>query len=227
MRAGTDRPPRAQRVSDPRPYAYDAGPFRDVFEHHFTYRAGFDRNTHRYASRPALHDPASGRRWTYAELGRDVKRLAAGLVSAGVTAGDVVTFQLFNGPEFALLWLAAQSIGAIGSPINFRLSPGETAYILNDSRPAAFVYDAALTTVARDALAMAGHAPKAVLAVDAQGDGPDPLPGAERFADLLAGASAEAAPAAPAGTTVYDETTRLYTSGTTGMPKGVSLNGLV
>jgi acyl-CoA synthetase (AMP-forming)/AMP-acid ligase II len=221
-------------VSDSVPYAYDAGPFRDVFEHHFTYRAGFARNTHRYAQRPALHDPATGRRWTYAELGRDVGRIAAGLATAGVGAGDVVTFQLFNGPEFALLWLATQRIGAIGSPINFRLSPGETAYILDDSRPAAFVYDVALTPTARDALAMASHAPAIVLAVDAQEEGVDPLPGSESFTSLLAaGGTANgngvhgAPPDPPAGSTVYDETTRLYTSGTTGMPKGVSLNSLV
>jgi acyl-CoA synthetase (AMP-forming)/AMP-acid ligase II len=221
-------------VSDGVSYAYDAGPFRDVFEHHFTYRAGFARNTHRYAQRPALHDPATGRRWTYSELGRDVDRIAAGLATAGVGAGDVVTFQLFNGPEFALLWLATQRIGAIGSPINFRLSPGETAYILDDSRPAAFVYDVALTPTARDALAMASHAPAIVLAVDGQDEGVDPLPGSESFTSLLAaGGTANgngvhgAPPDPPAGSTVYDETTRLYTSGTTGMPKGVSLNSLV
>jgi acyl-CoA synthetase (AMP-forming)/AMP-acid ligase II len=221
-------------VSGSLPYAYDAGPFRDVFEQHFTYRAGFARNTHRYAQRPALHDPATGRRWTYAELGRDVDRIAAGLAAAGVVAGDVVTFQLFNGPEFALLWLATQRIGAVGSPINFRLSPGETAYILDDSRSAAFVYDVALTPTARDALAMASHAPALVLAVDPEQEGVDPLPGSESFTSLLAaGGTANgngvhgAPPDPPAGSTVYDETTRLYTSGTTGMPKGVSLNGLV
>ncbi len=38
-------------------------------------------------------------------------RLAAGLAEHGVAAGDVVVFQLFNGPEFALLWLAAQRLG--------------------------------------------------------------------------------------------------------------------
>ncbi|MCW2953634.1 MAG: AMP-binding protein [Conexibacter sp.] len=216
-------------MSDGAPYAYDAGPFRDVFEQHFTYRAGFARNTHRYARRPALHDPATGRRWTYAELGRDVERIASGLAGAGVVAGDVVAFQLYNGPEFALLWLAAQRIGAIGSPINFRLSPGETAYILDDSRPAAFVYDVALTATARSALAMATHAPALVLAVDAQEEGVDPLPGGEAFASLLAagGAGSDPPPDPPAGSTVYDETTRLYTSGTTGMPKGVSLNSVV
>jgi acyl-CoA synthetase (AMP-forming)/AMP-acid ligase II len=202
-------------------YRYDPAPFRDVFEHHFTYLAGFERNTHRYARRPALHDPASGRRWTYAQLGADVDRLAAGLAGAGVGRGDVVAFQLLNGPEFVLLWLAAQRLGAIAAPMNFRLAPGETAHILDDSRPAVYVYDGAVAGTARGGLEAATHRPAATFAV---GEG-DPVPGAERFAELLA---ASAAGVAPLGTqTVYEETTRLYTSGTTGMPKGVSLNALV
>jgi hypothetical protein len=64
-------------------YRYDPAAYRDVFEHHFTYLAGFWRNVHRCAERPALHDPLTGRRWTYAELGRDVSRLAAGLAATG------------------------------------------------------------------------------------------------------------------------------------------------
>jgi len=135
---------------------YDPAAFRDVFEHHFTYMAGFWRNVHRYASRPALHDPQTGRRWTYAELGADVERVAAGLASRGVGPGDVVVFQLFNSPEWALLYLAAQHLGAIGSPINFRFSAGETAFVLDDSKPVVYVYDASLAEVAATALELAG-----------------------------------------------------------------------
>ena len=157
-------------------HRYDPTAFREVFEHHFTYVAGVDRNSHRFASRPALHDPASGRRWTYAELWADVGRLAAGLADAGVGPGDVVVFQLYNCPEFALLWLAAQRLGAVASPINFRLSSGETAYVLDDSRPRAFVYDAALATLASDALARAEHRPSLLAVV-----------GESSFDDLLRG----------------------------------------
>jgi acyl-CoA synthetase (AMP-forming)/AMP-acid ligase II len=196
------------------PHRYDPTAFRDVFEHHFTYVAGVDRNSHRFASRPALHDPASGRRWTYAELWADVGRLAAKLSAAGVGPGDVVVFQLPNCPEFALLWLAAQRLGAVASPINFRLSSGETAYVLDDSRPRAFVHDAALATLAADALARAEHRPEVLAVV-----------GESSFDDLLRGNGA--VPEPPPGATIYDETTRLYTSGTTGLPKGVSLNAAV
>lgn len=79
--------------------------FREVFEHHFTWASGFERNIHRYADRPAMTDLPSGRHWTYAELGRDTGRLVAGLAARGVGKGDLVAYQLYNCPEFAMLTL--------------------------------------------------------------------------------------------------------------------------
>ncbi len=205
-------------MSGATPYRYDASAFRAVFEQHFTYLAGVYRNSHRYAHRHALHDPATGRRWTYADLWTDAGRLAAGVKAHGVTRGDVVVFDLFNGGEFVLMWLAAQRLGAIAAPINFRLSAGEVAHVLDDSHPAAFVYDAALANTAADALARAAHTPALTAVVGDNADAATP------FAELSA---TETVPDLPDAVTTYDETTRLYTSGTTGMPKGVSLSGVV
>jgi acyl-CoA synthetase (AMP-forming)/AMP-acid ligase II len=204
------------------PYRYDASAYKQVFEHHFTYLAGVRRNATRYGSRPALHDPASGRRWTYAELWRDVERLAAGLAERGVGAGDVVCFDLFNGPEFALIWLAAQRLGAIGSPVNFRLAAGEIAHVLDDSRPVAFIYDAQVAEAAEVAIARATHTP-ALISVVAAGTGLGLSTSAEPFAALFATGPVQA----PLPEDIYAETTRLYTSGTTGLPKGVSLPAIV
>jgi acyl-CoA synthetase (AMP-forming)/AMP-acid ligase II len=206
-------------LSDGPVYRYDPSTFRQVFEHNFTYLAGVQRNSHRYANRPALHDPASGRRWTYDELWTEAGRLAAGLADAGVSGGDAVVFSLFNGPEFVLVWLAAMRLGAIAAPINFRLSSGEVAHVLDDSRPRAFIYDAALAGTAADALARARHDPPVVAVAGEPGD-------AAPLSDLIDAGRGLPITDAPAVST-YDETTRLYTSGTTGMPKGVSLSGLV
>ncbi len=206
-------------MSAPAPYRYDPTAFRAVFEHRFTYLAGVQRNSHRFALRPALIDPATGRRWTYAELWADSGRVASGLAAAGVGPGDVVVFALFNSPEFVLMWLGAQRLGAIAAPLNFRLSAGEIAHVLDDSRPSAFVYDHALAGAARDALNRAEHHPELVSVLG------EPTAGVVAFDQLLSSGSREPAP--PPAATVYDETTRLYTSGTTGMPKGVSLSSLV
>ncbi|MGH2871540.1 MAG: AMP-binding protein, partial [Solirubrobacteraceae bacterium] len=208
-------------MNDGTRYRYDPEPFRRVFERHFTHLAGVHRNSHRYACRTALHDPASGRRWTYAELWADSGRLADGLEQMGVVQGDAVVFSLFNCPEFVLVWLAAQRLGAVATPINFRLSSGEVAHILDDSRPRAFVYDQALAATAEDAIARADHAPVLVATV---GDGDRRRASLQ---ELIDGGRADAVGSLPPAVSAYDETTRLYTSGTTGMPKGVSLSGVV
>ena len=93
--------------------------------------------------------------------------------------------------------------------------------MLDDSQPAVFVYDQALARTAADALTRAEHQPALLVAV-----GQDTAP-ATPFEELLGQGDPHADPQPPADATVYDESTRLYTSGTTGMPKGVSLNSLV
>src|SRR6201995_2069876 len=140
-------------------YEYDPAGFRGVFERDFGYLAGVARNASRFADQPALSEAEGERSWTYAELWRDVERLAGELAARGVRPGEPVVFQLFNGPEFALTWLAALRLGAIATPINFRLSAGETAHVIDDSRPAAFIFDAELAPAAREALGLASHSP--------------------------------------------------------------------
>jgi acyl-CoA synthetase (AMP-forming)/AMP-acid ligase II len=208
-------------VTTATPYRYDVTTLRDVFERDFTYLAGVARNSHRFAHSPALSDPATDRRWTYAQLWADAGRLAEALGVHGVRPGDTVVFHLFNSPEFALLWVACQRLGAVATPINFRLSAGEVAHVLDDSLPAAFIVDETLQHTATAAIALATHRPALLCSV---GEATAP---AIAFADLLASGDPGADPQPPRTQTIYDETTRLYTSGTTGMPKGVSLPSLV
>lgn len=199
---------------------YDPTEFRRVFENHFTYDGGLRRNVHRFAGRPALTDGATGQSWTYAELGSVANRLARGLLGRGLAPGDLVTYRLFNTPEFAFVYAAGHAAGLVGSPINFRLAPGEIAFILDDSEPAALIYDASQAEQISEALSMADHRPTVIAAV---GAGPV-ADGAISFDELL---SDDDSPLPPSGRTTYDESTRLYTSGTTGMPKAVPLSSLV
>lgn len=202
---------------------YDPTPYREFFEKDVTYINAFWRNTTRYAHRPALTDPVTGETIDYAELGTRVRRIASGLLAAGIGPGDVVAYQLFNGEEFAELYLATQAIGAVGSPVNFRLAAGEIAYILGLSAPKAFVYDTSLNPMISEVFEHASHRPALIVGV---GDAPavevsgsTTLPWSELSIDPVE--------LPDTGITVWDETTRLYTSGTTGMPKAVPMNNMI
>ncbi|MBT1667676.1 class I adenylate-forming enzyme family protein [Curtobacterium flaccumfaciens] len=219
-----DPEPHTDTRPDPEPHTdtrsdYDATRFREVFEGSFTYANGFARNTHRFAGRPALREPGTDRSWTYAELGDAVDRIAGWLVRHGGGRGSVVMVELFNSPEFTMLYLACHRIGAVFSPTNFRLAPDEVAFIIEDSAPAVLVHDTERTSAITAAIESSPHRPDQVVPVGGDHD---------RFAELLASepvSPEELAAIGPRST--YDESTRLYTSGTTGRPKPVPLPSLV
>ena len=203
---------------------YDFTMFKDTFENEFTYVEGFRRNTHRFKNSKAVTCPIRKKSWTYAEVDRAVNQLSHALLDDHVSRQDVVMYQLYNCTEFVFLYLAPQKIGAINCPINFRLSYGETAYAIDDSKPKIYFYDAAIREIAEKALNTASHKPHRVVMVEIAGS-QAPFAGAVSYGDYVQGKS-EADPGIRRPSHIYDETTRLYTSGTTGLPKGVPLNNI-
>ncbi len=165
-------------------YTYDVRMFKETFEYSFTYLNGFLRNVRRFANRPALTDPIRNRTWTYTELNAEANKLAHALLADGVGKNDVVMYQLLNSAEFVFSYLAPQKIGAINCPINFRLSPGETAFIIDDSKPVVFIYDAEIKETAERALSMAQHQPRRVIMVDITGQNEAPA-GQVTYADYV------------------------------------------
>lgn len=204
-------------------FTYDISMFKETFESEFTYINGFLRNTHRFANKPAMYCPLRDLTWTYASLNREVNKLAHALAADGVKKNDVVMYQLYNSAEFVFCYLAPQKLGAINSPINFRLSPGETALILEDSKPEVFFYDAECREMSEKALEMSKHKPKRVVMVDIFGK-ETPPEGVLTYEQYVENCSEEE-PEQPKRH-IYDENTRLYTSGTTGLPKGVPVNNV-
>ncbi len=209
---------------DNRGPAYNVERFRSLFESEFTYLQGFLRNTHRYAKKVALTCPIRAISWDYAGIDKESNKLAHALLGDGIGKYDVVMYELFNCAEFVFLYLAPQKLGAINCPINFRLSYGEVASIIDDSKPKAYFYDAQLSDKAEKALNTAKHKPERVVMVDVTGK-QKPLAGAVSYSEYTA-SRPDGSPGIAQPTTIYDETTRLYTSGTTGMPKGVPLNNI-
>ena len=202
-------------------YTYDVSMFRETFETQYTYLNGFLRNVSRFGDRPALHDPQSGRRWTYRTLNAAANRLAHALRADGVGKNDVVMFALLNSPEFIFCYLAAHKVGAIACPVNYRQGAGEIALVIEDSRPKAFVYDAEFGELSRGALELSAHKPARVIVA-----GTDQPDGAAIPFDAYVGGQPETDPPIHFQPHIYDETTRLYNSGTTNRPKGVPINNI-
>lgn len=205
-------------------FTYDVSMFKQTFENEFTYINGFIRNTHRFANKPALTCPIRDKTWTYAELNKEVNQFAHALLADGVNKNDVIMYQLPNSAEFVFCYLAPQKIRAINAPINFRLSPGETAAIIDDSRPAVFVYDAEYKETAEQALDLAAHQPKRIIMVDLTEE--TPAPAGHVSYNAYVNNQPDTEPNVDSPSHVYDEVTRLHTSGTTGNPKGVPLNNI-
>ena len=192
--------------------------YRQIFESRYTWIEGFLRNVRRYGNRTAMLSPADGRSWTYRELDAESNRLANALMGAGLRKGDVLMMQLGNCPEFAIGYVAAHKTGAICCPVSFRFSPGELAWSLDDARPKALLFCASCRETVEQALSLATHRPDILLVV---GNGADC--GYLTYRSFVEGAS-EAEP--EVGHNIYDETTRLLTSGTTGHPKSIPLTSI-
>lgn len=201
---------------------YDVENFKNIFEHEYTWLNGFLRNVRRFPQKAALYDPDSDRRWTYRELNEDANRLANGMRETGLKPNDVIMFMLHNSPEFALCYLASHKSGAIACPVNFRLSAGEIALLIEESKPAIFVFGAEFAETARKALQISTHKP-ACLLIAGQENFPE---GEEVQFDVFMRDRSTENPVPEKKPHIYDEKLRLYTSGTTNRAKGVPINDI-
>ena len=175
----------------------------DARARHFNLGAVIKAHSQANASRPALIE--GEQTITFSELERRTNRLARTLLSHGVAKGDRIALLLNDGPQFVEMMIAAGKIGAIAMLLNWRLAPAEIEWILGDGAPAA-IYRAD-----RFAPLVAGYAgardfviadePLAEAAYEGwASEGPDTPPGCEVTGD--------------------DPLFMMFTSGTTGRPKG-------
>ncbi|MGE8203450.1 fatty acid--CoA ligase [Heyndrickxia sp. NPDC080065] len=106
----------------------------------------FDFTVQKYPNKEAVFDVRRNRRYTYTEWKEQVHRLANALLQEGVRKGDRVSTYLFNNEELATAIFACAKIGAVLNPINFRLMSEEVAYILNDAKPKVVLFEQMLAS---------------------------------------------------------------------------------
>lgn len=166
---------------------------------HYDWVAHHDANR---PAKPAIVDLATGRTLTYGDLHRRADALAAHLSDLGVGRGDRVALLAHNGPEYFDLQFACGRLGSIAVLLNWRLTVPELEYIVGDSSPAVLIHSPEFADVAVEVQRRCGT--RHLLAID---DGYDGV--------VTSGHTVE-----PVEVTHDDPSTIMYTSGTTGHPKG-------
>jgi len=167
----------------------------------------------RRAEHPAVVDAATGRSLSYGEFAHQIDRAAAGFAAQGLAKGDVVAILSPNSPEWLVACHGAIAAGGVVSGLNPLWSADEIAAQIHDSAARFLVTTGPLAATARAAAAKADVGTRLVLL---DGHSPDAL----GLTDLLACTD-------PAPDVVIDPAVDLallpYSSGTTGLPKGVML----
>jgi feruloyl-CoA synthase len=162
-----------------------------------------DINAKKFGSQDCLR--AGGRSWTFLETKEQSERVAAVLQSMGIGKGDKVAIMSQNTPAFVFAFYGILKAGATVTPINHKLAAPEVDYIINHSESKIFVFDGSLAELARKI-----HNSIRKISIDSA------VEGFEQLEELLS----DAPSFSPVTISDSDIAEILYTSGTTGKPKG-------
>ena len=171
------------------------------------------RRARRDPSLEALVEPSSGRRFTFRELNARSNRVANALRELGTSKGERVGLLLMNGAEFVESFFAVGKAGAVNVPLNWRLVPDELEFILSDAGVKVLIYGVEFSKVAAELRDRGTTAIEHWIEVGGEGEG-----NAVDY-DAWTAAASDAEPEATASGD--DLLFIMYTSGTTGLPKGV------
>lgn len=160
-------------------------------------------------------------RITFAELHEEVGRFAAALVADGIGKGDRIGYLGLNSANFAITYLAAAWVGAAFVPFNFRLAGEEIRALVEDSRPDVLIVEPAHAQILDEFIAeLAVRQP---LIVDNDPALEPAALSASEWKSLTGFVATDAERLSPVARHQNDLAVLMYTSGTTGRPKGVML----
>ena len=185
-----------------------------------TIGANFERTVAAHGDNEALVEVATGRRWTYAELDRDVDALARGLIGAGIVKGDRIGIWAPNCAEWTITQYATAKIGAILVNVNPSYRTHEFAYAVNQSGMRLLISAESFKTSDYRGMVdeTAADCPRLERTV---------FIGTPDWEALIAegeGVAGDAVSSVLAGLVAQDPINIQYTSGTTGRPKGATLS---
>jgi long-chain acyl-CoA synthetase len=169
----------------------------------------------RFANRTAIVDSSCGRRISYDEYGEIVEALARGFVAAGVRPGEVISILLQNSWEFCATYHAATLAGAVATLLNPAYRDREVRYQLEDSEAVLLISDRPQL----EGINLSGIPKLRGIYSTRQH-----LAGTSQFSDLLRPSTARVPQSAGPSSEILAALP--YSSGTTGLPKGVMLSHL-
>lgn len=173
-------------------------------------------NVHRWGSKTAVECSVTGRQYTYDQVLDGISKWAGFLPKLGINRGDVIAVDMVNCPEYPIILLGSVSVGVIVTPINFNYTSEEIARQLKDSGAQLLLGDPSLERAILGGLSLYKKPLHLIM------NGPSGIQGALNLQEILKDP-----------TSLYTDTVKLtghelailpYSSGTTGLPKGVSIS---
>jgi len=197
----------------------DYSAWMELWEREYTLTRQLYRNVLRWGSKEAIIDPKNNKTLTFKELDEESNRFAHALLDLGAKPFDVVMGNVMDTYHWFTIFMGSMKARCIFSSVNTRLPEGQLCHLMDDSEPRVFVYDPEVKDTSVKTAELAEKKPKLCIML-----GKDDIhDGHMTYEEFIKGKSI-ASPVTEKSVRWVDPCLILYTSGTTGLPKGFPIN---